>query len=131
MTHDDVQRWLDRYIAAWQTYDQAEIADLFSTDATYRYHPYDDEPVTGRDAIVADWVEDQDEAGTWDAWYKPYAVDGDRAVAIGESRYTKPDGSLQDLYYNLWTLRFDADGRCVDFVEYFMPLPDKMKAAKA
>jgi hypothetical protein len=58
-------------------------------------------------------------------------VDGDRAVAIGESRYRKPDGSLRDLYYNLWTLEFDGEGRCIEFVEYFMPLPDKMKASKA
>jgi hypothetical protein len=130
MTHDDVQSWLDRYIGAWRSYDPGEIGDLFGEDAEYRYHPYDEEPVKGRDAIVADWVEDPDEAGTWDAWYNPYAVDGDRAVAIGESRYTNPDGSLRDLYYNLWTLRFDADGRCVDFVEYYMALPDKMKSSK-
>jgi hypothetical protein len=131
LTNDDVQRWLDRYIAAWRSYDPGAIGDLFSENATYRYHPYDDEPVTGRDAIVADWVEDPDESGTWDAWYKPYAVDGDRAVAVGESRYTNPDGSLRDLYYNLWTLQFDGDGRCVDFVEYYMALPDKMKASRA
>jgi hypothetical protein len=130
MTHHDVQRWLDRYVAAWRSNDPGAIGDLFGQAATYRYHAYD-EPVTGRDAIVADWLEDPDEADTWDAWYKPYAVDGDRAVAVGESRYTNPDGSLRDLYYNLWTLRFDDDGRCVDFVEYFNALPDKLKAAHA
>jgi ketosteroid isomerase-like protein len=130
MTHDDVQNWLDRYVAAWKSNDPGDIGELFAEDATYRYHAYD-EPVTGRDAIVADWLEEPDEPGTWDAWYKPYAVDGDRAVAVGESRYTNEDGSLRDLYYNLWTLRFDDDGRCVDFVEYFNALPDKMKASHA
>ena len=129
MTHDDVQAWLDRYVAAWRSYDPAAIADLFGADATYRYHPWDEEPISGRDAIVADWLEETDQAGTWEAWFKSYAVDGDRASAIGESRYTNPDGSLRDLYYNHWTLQFDGDGRCVDFVEYYMELPERLRAS--
>ena len=128
MTHDDVQGWLDRYIAAWRSYDPGQIGDLFGPDATYRYHPYDEEPIAGRDAIVADWLENPDAAGSWEARYRPYAVDGDRASAIGESRYSNPDGSLRDLYYNHWTLRFDGDGRCVDFVEYFVALPERLRA---
>jgi len=131
MTHDDVQSWLDRYVAAWRSYDPGQIGDLFGEDATYRYHPYDDEPVSGRDAIVSDWLEDPDESGTWEAWYKPYAVDGDRAVAVGESRYTNADGSFRDLYYNLWILRFDDEGRCTDFVEYFNELPERLRTAHA
>jgi ketosteroid isomerase-like protein len=122
MTRDDVQRWLDGYVAAWHSYDADAIGALFAADATYRYHPWD-EPVVGREAIVADWRGDRDAAGTWEAQYEPYTLDGDRAVAIGESRYLEPDGSLRTLFYNLWTLRFDGDGRCTDFVEYFMELP--------
>jgi ketosteroid isomerase-like protein len=130
VTHDDVQRWLDRYVAAWQSYDADAIGDLFSADATYKYHPYDDEAVVGREAIVADWRDDQDAPGSWSARYEAYAVEGDRAVAIGESRYTNEDGSLRDLYYNAWTLRFDDDGRCTEFVEYFMALPEKLKTGR-
>jgi hypothetical protein len=37
--------------------DAAAIADLFSADVAYRYHP-SDEPVTGRDAVVASWLGD-------------------------------------------------------------------------
>ena len=129
VTHDDVQRWLDRYVDAWRSYDAEAIGDLFSADASYRYHPYD-EALVGRDAIVADWRDAQDAPGSWSAHYAPYAVDGDRAVAIGESRYTNDDGSLRDLYFNLWTLRFDGEGRCAEFVEYFMALPDKLKAGR-
>ena len=129
MTHDDVQLWLDRYVAAWTTYDPAAIGDLFAEDATYRYHPWDDEPVTGREAIVANWLENRDEPGTWDAHYDAWAVEGDRATALGESRYRNPDGSFRTLYYNLWALRFDDHGRCVDFVEYFMELPEARRPA--
>jgi hypothetical protein len=127
VTRDDVQQWLDDYVSAWRTHDPVAIGDLFSLDATYRYHAYD-EPVTGRDAIVADWLESPDAAGTWDAHYEPFAVEGDRAVAIGESHYRHPDGSFKTLYYNLWTLRFDADGRCADFVEYYNELPERLRA---
>jgi ketosteroid isomerase-like protein len=123
MTHDDVQRWLDRYVEAWRTYDPASIGDLFAENATYRYHAYDPEPVAGRAAIVADWTEEPDEAGTWEARYEPFAVDGDKAVAVGTSRYLDPDGSERTTYYNCWTLRFDADGRCVDFTEYWNEPP--------
>lgn len=128
MTHDDVQRWLDRYIAAWRSYDQAEIADLFAPAATYRYHPWDKDALEGREAIVDSWRDNQDEPSSWEAGYRPFAVEDDRAAVIGESKYTNPDGTLRDLYFNNWTLRFDADGRCVEFVEYYMELPERLKA---
>jgi hypothetical protein len=129
LTRDDLQHWLDRYGDAWRTYDAQAIGDLFAENATYRYRPYDP-AITGRDAIVADWRADQDAPGSWTAHYEPYAIDGDRAVAIGETRYTNPDGSLRDLYFNLWALRFDGDGRCADFVEYYNELPEQLKAGR-
>ena len=128
MTRDDVQRWLDAYVDAWRTYDPGAIGALFAEDATYRYHPYDEEAVAGRVAIVAAWREDQDTPGSWEAHYEPFAVDGDRAVTVGTSRYVNPDGSTRDLYHNLWTLRFDADGQCTEFVEWFMEQPAEPEA---
>jgi hypothetical protein len=58
MTHDDVQVWLDAYVDAWRTYDPASISTLFTQDATYAYHPWDEGEalVRGRDAIVANWA---------------------------------------------------------------------------
>jgi len=120
MTRDDVQTWLDRYVGAWRSYDPAAIGELFAADATYKYHPYDDEAIVGREAIVANWLESPDSAGSWDAGYEPWAVDGDRAVTVGESRYLEADGSTRTVFHNIWTLRFDDDGRCSEFVEYFM-----------
>ena len=126
MTRDDVQHWLDAYVEAWRTYDPAAIGDLFSVDVRYRYQPYL-EPIVGRDALVADWVEDPDEAGSWDARYEPYAIDGDRAVAVGESRYFEGDGSLRTIFHNCWLLRFDADGRCAEFVEFWREVPEELR----
>jgi ketosteroid isomerase-like protein len=117
MTRDDVQRWLDRYVAAWRSYDRDAIGALFAEDAVYRYHPYD-EPLTGRDAIVESWLEDPDEPGSFEARYEPYAVEGDRAVAVGTSTYASGD-----VYENVFLLRFDAGGRCAELTEWFMQRP--------
>jgi ketosteroid isomerase-like protein len=113
----DVASWLDRYISAWESGDRSEIGDLFAADAIYRYHPYDD-PVRGRDAIVESWFEEPDEPGSFEASYEPYAIEGDRAVAVGTSTYASGD-----VYDNVFTLRFDDDGRCSEFTEWFMKRP--------
>jgi ketosteroid isomerase-like protein len=119
VTHDDVQAWLDAYVEAWHTYDPAAIAALFTEDATYAYHPWDEEDlVRGRDAIVADWLEEQDEPGSWEAYYQPLLVEGQRAVATGTTRYA--EGRF---YWNLFLLRFGEDGRCAEFAEWFMTQP--------
>jgi ketosteroid isomerase-like protein len=117
MTRERVQAWLDAYIEAWRTYDRAAIGDLFTEDATYAYHPYD-EPLQGREAIVASWFDDRDDPGTWSASYQPLLIEGDRAVTTGESRYTSGRK-----FSNLFALRFADDGRCADFVEWFIEHP--------
>jgi ketosteroid isomerase-like protein len=122
MTHDDVQAWLDGYVAAWRSNDAEMIARLFSDDVSYRYQPYED-PVVGRQALVADWLREPDETSSWSASYSPYAVDGDRAVAVGESRYLHPDGALRTVFHNVFLLRFDGDGRCAEFTEYWRERP--------
>ena len=116
------QRWLDDYIGAWRSYDAQAIRALFTDDAEYRYHPWDegDEVVVGRNAIAASWLEDRDDPGTWSAEYRPWAVDGDRAVAVGVSRYLAADGSLDREYHNAFLCQFDDEGRCRSFTELFM-----------
>jgi len=121
VTRDDVQRWLDRYVEAWRSYDPAAIGGLFADDVSYAYQPFS-EPTRGRDAVVAGWLESPDDPDAWEARYEPYAIDGDRAVAVGESRYLE-HGKLARLYYNVWLLRFDDDGRCTEFVEYWREHP--------
>jgi len=122
VNHDDVQTWLDAYIEAWRTYDPAAIAALFTEDATYAYHPWDEgeDVVRGRDAIVADWLEEQDEPGSWEAQYRPLLVDGERTVATGTTRYASGRS-----YWNLFVLRFGEDGRCAEFVEWYMVQPQE------
>jgi hypothetical protein len=117
MTRDEVQQWLDRYVDAWRTYDADAIGALFSADASYAYHPYD-EPLQGRAAIIESWLSEQDEPGSWEAHYEATLLAGDRAIVTGETRYA--EGRV---FSNLWELRFDAAGLCVEYVEWYMEHP--------
>jgi hypothetical protein len=117
MTRADVQAWLDGYVAAWRSYDRASIESLFSEDAEYRYHPYDD-PLMGASAIADSWLSSQDAPGSWSASYQPHLVEGNKATATGTTTYQ--DGRI---FWNMWELEFTADGRCRRFVEWFMRQP--------
>jgi ketosteroid isomerase-like protein len=119
-----VERWLADYVAAWKSYDREAIAALYAEDAECRYHPYD-EPIRGRDAIVESWfgagesAPSRDREGTYEASYRPVAIDGDLAVAVGVSTYTDPAA----IYDNCFLIRFDEAGRCREFTEWFVERP--------
>ena len=126
MDEATVAHWLTDYVDAWRTYDQAAIGALFSEDAVYRFHPWDEgeETVRGREAIVSNWLEEPDATGSWTAEYRPWAVDGDRVVAVGTTRYlTKDPQAVEREYRNIFLLEFDADNRCKAFTELYMPRP--------
>lgn len=123
MNRSDVQAWLDLYVEAWQANEPEPIRALFTEDAVYRYRPYggEDTSLRGNAAIVDAWLgEDRDEPGTWDASYEPYAVDGDRAVAVGYSHYLASADEPERTYSNCYLLRFAPDGRCAGFTEFYM-----------
>jgi ketosteroid isomerase-like protein len=117
VSREDVQRWLDSYVEAWRTYDPVAIGALFTDDVLYAYTPVG-EPVRGRDAIVADWLSDRDEPGSWQASYRPLVVEDDRAVAVGQTTYA--DGRT---FENLYALRFAEDGRCAELTEWYWQHP--------
>jgi hypothetical protein len=117
MNPETVQHWLDAYIAAWRTYDPEQIGDLFAEDAAYAFHPWD-EPTRGRDGIVEAWLTTPDEPGSWEAAYQPFLVADNRAVATGETRYASGE-----VFLNIWQLTFDDDGRCCEFVEWYVTPP--------
>lgn len=131
------QSWLNRYVEAWLSYDPDEVAALFSKDVAYRYHPYD-EPIVGREAVVVSWLTEdasdgastRDAPGTYEAEYSPVAIDGDTVVATGTSRYRDvPDGPVVRTYENCFIMRFDGEGRCRDFTEYYLRRPYSSRPA--
>lgn len=131
MDRRSAQDWLRRYVAAWLSYNADDVAELFSEDVVYRYHPYD-EPIVGRAAVVSSWLGDdasddtssRDAPGTYSAEYIPVAVDGDTVVATGTSKYREqPEGPVVRTYENCFVMRFDNDGRCQEFTEYYIRRP--------
>lgn len=119
MNRTDAQRWLDAYVSAWSANTPEAIAELFAPDIAYRYHPYD-EPVAGLEAVTESWLESPDLPGSWEASYSPYAVEGNRVVATGYSRYEASGDHPERLYHNCFLLEFDDAGKCTRFTEYFM-----------
>jgi len=131
MDEKTARDWLDRYVEAWMSYDPDDIARLFSENVAYRYHPYD-EPIVGRDAVVASWLggsesgdaSTRDAPGTYEGTYSPVAVDGDTVVATGTSQYRDvPGGPIVRVFENCFVMRFDDEGRCREFTEYYIRRP--------
>jgi hypothetical protein len=100
MDRDGFKQWLDRYVDAWRLNDPAAVGDLFSAEARYAYDPFD-EALVGRTAIVASWLTEPDVPGTWEADYE------DRTAVDRE-------------FANVFVCRFDAEGRCREFTEWYM-----------
>lgn len=122
MTHDEVQTWLDAYIAAWASNDPDDIAALFTEDAMYSYRPWEDDKVTprGRDAIVAAWQEQEMDPSLWEAHYEPYVVEGHKAVAVGRTHYETHSEQPERTYHNAFLIEFADDGRCSAFHEFWV-----------
>lgn len=73
--------------------------------------------------MIASWLDDdaRDAPGTYEAEYFPIAVDGDTVVATGSSQYRNVlGGPVTRSYDNCFVLRFDKDGRCRQFTDYFV-----------
>ena len=84
--------WLQRYVDAWRL-----------------------------NALIESWLDDPDDPASWEADYEVLAVDGDVFVAHGRTRYLTDDRSAIDREFaNVFVCRFDEDGRCREFTEYYM-----------
>jgi ketosteroid isomerase-like protein len=108
-----VSAWIEAYERAWRSVGTAQLAELFSEDASYRMSPYE-EPVRGLTAIGALWERERESADEEFAMTAEIvAVEGDTAVARVEVAYGNGDE-----YRDLWIVRFDGDGRCREFEEW-------------
>lgn len=115
MEKKDVEAWVDGYVRAWTTNDPDDIGDLFTDDARYWTAPHR-EPWSGRDGIVAGWLDRKDEPGEWEFRYEVLATAGDLGFVQGWTTYTD-EGKR---YSNLWVIRLAPDGRASEFTEWWM-----------
>ena len=116
-THDSSRPGSTATSTAWRSYDAADDRRPVQRGREYRYHP-EDEPVGGREAIVADWLEGpatQRRARTTPATSRS-RVDGE-IVAVGgrtSAAGTSDAGRLacrDELLQQLDCCEFDGDGR--------------------
>jgi hypothetical protein len=121
----DLEAWVDRYMWAWSTNDPGDIGDLFTDDARYFTAPYR-EPWTGREGIVAGWIDRKDEAGTWKFRYEVLGMDGDTGFVRGWTDYTDDTD-----YSNLWLIRLADDGRCSEFIEWWMAVEEEQEGSSS
>ena len=122
MDEKTLRAWVDAYVRAWTSNDPTEIGSLFAEDAVYVTSPYE-EPWRGRDGIVAAWLERQDEPGRWTFNWEILAIAGDLGFVRGRTDYAATADEEAETYSNLWVIRFDAAGRCVEFSEWWMKWP--------
>jgi hypothetical protein len=110
-----VTAWVDRYVRAWNSNDPAEIGALFTDEATYYTGPFD-APWTGRDAIVRGWLDRQDAPGSTAFRYELLATTSDSGIIRGWTQYHEPAREFS----NIWLVRFDSNGRCREFTEWWV-----------
>lgn len=110
-----LHNWMDQYVVAWSTNDPDDIAALFTEEAVYDPQT-DDGEWHGVEEIVEGWRAIDDVEDNWEFEWLPLVETDDLAVITGKTRYFEPPIS----YRNLFVIRFDPEGRCYDFTEWYI-----------
>ena len=108
------ERWVARYVEAWNSNDAGEIGALFTPGARYFTAPYRD-PWEGHDEIVTKWIEAGDRPGDTDFRYDILIAGPELGIVKGVTHYK----SAGVTYHNLWEIRLEGD-LCREFVEWWM-----------
>lgn len=115
VTEEQARAWVGAYVAAWNSNDPQEIADLFTPDARYFTEPHA-RPWEGQRGIVREWLERADAPGEVSFEYRVLVTSEDLTIVKGEVTYRNPP----KVYSNLWEIRFASDNRAREFVEWWM-----------
>ena len=115
MDRAELASWLDAYERAWRTPGTELLSGLFAREATYKNAPYK-HPFRGLEAIAAMWERERrgpDER--FEMISRIVAVEGDTGVVRVDVSYHDPP---RIEYRDVWIVRVDGDGRCVEFEEW-------------
>jgi ketosteroid isomerase-like protein len=121
-TVDEFSRWLEGYRQAFIAFDAEAAGELFSDDATYQDSPYAD-PVVGRVAIAAYSRKVAELMTDVELECEVVAVSGDVGVAHLRDALTRVSSGTRARYDGIFVVRFDRDGRSIDFREWWVQEP--------
>ena len=116
---DEAARWVERYVRAWRSNDPSEIGALFTDDARYLASP-GGEPLLGRDAIVAWWIDNADGPDDASFTFEVIGADPPRAFVQGVTVYRANDEEPERTYDNLWVIDLAGDGWATAFTEWYV-----------
>ena len=109
------ESWLTAYERAWRTPGTETLTEVFAGDATYKNAPYEP-PYRGLDAIAEMWERERTSPDeVFEMMSEIVAVERDTGVARIAVRYGDP---VEIEYRDVWIVRLDARGRCVEFEEW-------------
>jgi ketosteroid isomerase-like protein len=111
---ESISEWMSDYRRAWESNDPADIARLFTEEASYFTEPFMP-PARGINEIIATWLRKRDEPGQTTFTWTPLVETAGLAIVQAETTYV--DGPK---FSNLWVIRLDADGRATEFTEWWM-----------
>lgn len=120
MNREELNDWVERYVRAWESNRPEDIGELFTDDARYFTAPHR-EPWTGREGIIEGWLDRKDEPGDWSFRWEIRAVCDDMGFVRAWISYPQEDHD----YSSLWEVTLDDEGRCSEFVEWFMEIKTK------
>jgi hypothetical protein len=112
----DLRRWVEDYVGAWDSNDPEDIKALFTEEAAYYTEPRA-EPWVGHDRIVQEWLNRKDEPGDYTFRFEPLAIDGGLGFVRGWTSYADDPPKEYD---NLWVIRLAGDGRASEFTEWWV-----------
>ena len=120
MDREQLNDWVERYVGAWESNRPEDIGELFTEDAQYFTAPHRP-PWSGREGIVEGWLGRKDEPGAWSFRWEIRAVCEDIGFVRGWTAYPQEEHD----YSNLWEITLDQEGRCSEFVEWWMEVKKK------
>jgi SnoaL-like domain len=107
---DVVEKWIEKYVHAWNTSAHKDIEALFTKAAEYHERPYVTDWI-GRDEIVQGWQSrDEWQKNGWTFDWEILMIIGDTAAVRGRGIYAEFGA-----FDNLWTLTFASNGRVDTF----------------
>jgi ketosteroid isomerase-like protein len=116
-------QWVDRFQAHWRARDPHAVAALFTDKALYYQGPYS-EPRIGREAIATHWAGTLSRQKDPVIWFGSPLAAGDRATVEWWCILHDPATGTPRNAAGCLVLRFDTDGLCTHYHEYWHSAQD-------